>query len=476
MSGPPDAKPTVVVAGATGFVGQALARALHPDHRVVGLSRGERQPDEHVAEWRACDLFSLLDAERALAGADLAVYLVHSMMPSAKLTQGSFRDFDLICADNFGRAAKRAGVRQIVYLGGLVPPDGDRSAHLESRLEVERALGDHGVPVTALRAGLVLGAGGSSFQMLKRLVQRLPAMLLPRWTSTRMQPIALDDVVALLRFALGNERCFGESYDVGAPDAVTYRELLLLTAELLGRRVSAYPVPFLSPRLSRWWVSLITGAPLDLVAPLVESLQHEMVADDRRLQSMAGLPGLPVREALARALAEDATAVPVAFRAPPSRTKRRVRSVQRMAVPPGHDALWAAEEYVRWLPAFFRGLLHVEVDERRTCRFELTPVGTLLELSLAGARSHPDRQLFYVTGGILAKPTKRARFELRQMLDGEVLLAAIHDFEPRLPWPIYVATQGPFHAWVMHAFGRHLARGSFAHRRSGWDGRASAEG
>jgi hypothetical protein len=280
-----------------------------------------------------------------------------------------------------------------------------------------------------------------------------------------------------LRFALGREACFGEGYDVGAPEVLNYRELLGLTGELLtGRRPTLYPLPFMTVGLSRLWVSLVTGAPLDLVSPLVESLKHEMVADDRRLQEMAGLPGMPVREALERALAEDAhQPEPIAFQAPPARAERRVRSVQRMGLHSGHDALWAAEEYVRWLPTFFRGLLRVAVDERRTCRFELAPAGTLLELTLAPARSHPDRQLFYVTGGMLARPNPRARFELRQMLDGSVLLAAIHDFEPRLPWPIYVATQGPFHAWVMRAFGRHLATKTLADRRSGWDETPTAQ-
>ena len=161
---------TIVIAGATGFVGRALAPALAPTARVIGLSRGARTPDSVYAEWRACDLFSLLDAEHALEGADVAFYLVHSMMPSAHLTQGHFRDLDLVCADNFARAAKSRGVRQIIYLGGLVPEGGALSPHLESRLEVERALGAYGVPVTSLRAGLVIGAGGSSFAMLQRAV------------------------------------------------------------------------------------------------------------------------------------------------------------------------------------------------------------------------------------------------------------------------------------------------------------------
>jgi uncharacterized protein YbjT (DUF2867 family) len=449
----------VVIAGATGFVGRALARALAPDHHVVGLSRGASAPDADVAAWRACDLFSLLDAERALEGADLAVYLVHSMMPSAHLTQGGFRDFDLVCADNFARAARKAGARQIVYLGGLTPPGQSLSAHLESRLEVERALEGYGVPVTTLRAGLVLGPGGSSFEMLRRLVERLPAMLCPAWTSTRMQPIALADVVSLLRYVLGREACFGQNYDVGSPDVLNYRELIGLTGELLGRRRATFAVPFLTVGLSRLWVRLITGAPLALVGPLVESLAHEMVAGDRRLQAMADVPGLDARAALALALAPAPPVAPKAYRPNAPGAARRVRSVQRMRLPPGRDAAWAAEEYVRWLPTFFRGLLRVEVDAARVCRFRLVGVGVVLELTPAPARSTPDRQLFYVTGGLLARPTKRARFELRQVLDGTVLLAAIHDFEPRLPWPIYTLTQAPFHKHVMLAFGRHLARG-----------------
>ena len=456
-------RPTVVIAGATGFVGRALAHALAPDHHVVGLSRGAREPDADVAAWRGCDLFSLLDAERALEGADLAVYLVHSMMPSAHLTQGSFRDFDLVCADNFARAARKAGARQIVYLGGLTPAGEHLSAHLASRLEVEQALEGYGVPVTTLRAGLVIGPGGSSFEMLRRLVERLPAMLCPVWTSTRMQPIALADVVSLLRYVLGREACFGQNYDVGSPDVLNYRELLGLTGELLGHRRAMYPVPFLTVGLSRLWVRLITGAPLDLVGPLVESLEHEMVAGDRRLQAMAGLPGLSARAALELALAPAPSSspprAPIAFRPSSPRAARRVRSVQRMGLPLGRDAAWAAEEYVRWLPTFFRGLLRVDVDvdAGRVCRFRFVGVGVLLELTPAPARSTPDRQLFYVTGGALARPTKRARFELRQVLDGSVLLAAIHDFEPRLPWPVYTLTQAPFHKLVMLAFGRHLA-------------------
>ena len=146
------------------------------------------------------DSFSVQQTRDALEGADVAVYLVHSMSPNSRLTQGRFEDLDLLLADNFGRAASAAGVQRIVYLGGLMPKEdpSELSAHLASRFEVEKALGAHGVPVTAVRAGLVVGAEGSSLNILVRLVERLPLMVCPSWTSSRTQPIALSDVVEIL--------------------------------------------------------------------------------------------------------------------------------------------------------------------------------------------------------------------------------------------------------------------------------------
>ncbi len=447
-------RPLVALAGASGFVGKALASTLAKRLRVAGISRAiprEAAPD--FAEWRRADLFNLREAEAALAGAKYAVYLVHSMLPTARLTQGSFADLDLICADNFARAAKLAGVEQIVYLGGLIPEQNSAlSPHLASRLEVEKTLGAYGVPVTVLRAGMVIGGGGSSFQILERLVRRLPAMVCPSWTRTRMQPVAVDDVVKLLAFAVGEPACFGQIFDVGAPEAMSYRELMALTAELIGVRRPMVPVPLFTPALSRLWVSLITGAPGTLVGPLVESLRHEMVARDHRLADMAGLTPTPVRTALEQALASappkrasSATEPAPSVTAGRARERPHVRSVQRMRLPAGCDAAWAADEYARWLPRGLRGLLRVEVDPDRTCRFYFGSMKhALLELTYVGDRSHPDRQLFYVSGGLLTSTRAtnggRARFELRQVLDSRTLVTAIHDYRPRLPWYVYTAT------------------------------------
>lgn len=483
---------TVAIAGASGFVGRALAQALVPDHAVIALGRSP--PDEEPAgrdetsrpqpAWRRCDLFSLLDAERGLAGADVAVYLVHSMLPSSRLVQGRFQDLDLICADNFARAARRVGVRRIVYLGGLVPDlppgSGGLSAHLASRLEVERALAAHGVPLVALRASLVIGAAGSSFEMMVRLVERLPAMICPSWTRTSTQPIALADIVRLLAFAIDDAELPVGAYDVGGPDVVSYRNLMALTAARLGlpRRPMA-PVPFFSPGLSRLWVSLFSGAPRALVAPLVQSLRHPMVARDRRLQARAGVPGIPLVAALDDALAKRAAASHSSRPARPAarvtRAIRRlarpagdVRSVQRLTLPRGHDARWIADEYLRWLPRHLRFLLRVDTtrdasvgpDAPLLCRFRLAfwrrP---LIELRFSAERSTSDRPLFYVTGGLLAqRGPSRGRLEFRELPDRTTVLAALHDYVPRLPFAIYVATQGLVHRTVMAAFARHLLR------------------
>ena len=448
-----DARPLVLVGGGSGFVGKALASALSARFRVAGLSRSPREAEPPFDEWRCADLFNLREATAALEGARFAFYLVHSMLPSARLTQGSFADLDLICADNFARAASLAGVEQIVYLGGLVPEGSALSPHLESRLEVERTLGRYGVPLTTLRAGMVIGGGGSSFEILVRLVRRLPAMVCPRWTLTRMQPVAVDDVVRLLSFAVAREECYGQTFDVGAPEALSYRELMVMCASLLGIHRAMVPVRLFTPWLSKLWVQLVTGAPGELVGPLVESLRHQMIARDHRLAAMAGMEPTPVREALRRALAAD----PVHLVSPRAPKALLVRSVQRMRLPPLRDARWAAAEYVRWLPRVFRKLLRVQIDPQGRCRFGLPLLRAPLLVLTPAEDTTTDRQLFFVTGGLLTKQGQGGRFELRQVLDGRTLLTAIHDYGPRLPWYLYRWTQARVHAWVMGAFRRHLA-------------------
>jgi len=459
-------KKRLAVAGASGFVGRALLRAIAHSYEVIGLARSAAaQQARPGLTWRSCDLYNLKDAEKALEGADLAVYLVHSMMPSARLTQGRFDDLDLICADNFARAAAKNGIRSIVYLGGLLPVSTEAlSLHLESRLEVERTLAAHGAEVTTLRAGLIIGAGGSSFDMMARLVGRLPFMLGPRWTRSLSQGIALPDATALLAYAIAHPELAGRAYDIGSPDVVSYADMLRMTGAAQGKRTRVITLPVRTVSLSLLWVSVITGASQALVRPLVESLKHDMIATDGLvLQQQAGVKTMGLREALEQAVREDAakaTTSKAITPSPPVAREHRVCSVQRLGVAAGRDAAWVAEEYVRWLPSFMRPLLRVFVDEARTCRFYFAWFQTpLLVLTFAAERSAPDRQLFYVTGGLLAKtPVQgRPRLEFRSVLGGAFVLAAIHDFVPRLPWLVYKYTQALVHLFVMRSFGRHLA-------------------
>lgn len=451
-------RPRVVVAGASGYVGRALTERLSQSYEVVGLSRRAPAARDHSSVvWRAADLFSLRETEDALEGADFAVYLVHSMMPTERLTQARFEDLDLILADNFARAAAKAGIKQILYLGGLLPP-GARSVHLESRREVEDALAAHGVPVTTVRAGLVVGPGGSSTRILTALVRRLPLMLTPAWTGTACQPIALQDLLPALEHALARPDCYGKVFDVGGAEVLTYREMMERTAAAMGTQRPMFGVPLLTPRMSVAWVCLVTGAPRQLVGPLVESLKHPMVARDNRLIDAVGGPKVSFDEALRQALAEPEQT----GRAQPHPRRRTARSVQRLPVPMDKDATWVAQEYARWLPKFMWPFLRVEQDGQDLHFYLRTLRTPLLRLRYLEGRSTKDRAVYQVVGGLLSRPQPEGapagRLEFRLVNEGRHVVAAVHEFRPRLPWMVYSLTQAQIHLGVMLAFRHHLAR------------------
>ena len=469
---------TIAVAGASGFVGRHLVDRLCAEHDVIALGRSADSGKPWrgtLATARRCDLFSLTDAETALAGVDVAYYLVHSMMPTARLTQARFEDMDAIIADNFGRAAAQAGVKQIIYLGGLIPQVGELSKHLESREEVETLLGAHGVPVTVLRAGLVVGKGGSSLEIMTKLVERLPAMICPSWTESKTQPVALADVVELLARSAGHEQVVGRVFDIGGPDVLSYREMIRRTAKVMGLKRRLFSIGVLTPGLSTLWVSLVTGSSRALVGPLVQSLKHPMVARDDELARIFGVQTIGFEEALRTAFAEtDAPAprAPNPTPAPPApgsavtptpagRPAPDVRSIQRLQLVEETDAISVASDYLEWLPRFCRPWLRVDVDAVGVCQFKVR--GTkicLLELSYSQERSSADRALLYITDGVLARVREgdRDRLEFRMLPDRRSVLAAIHDFTPALPWFIYKLTQAQAHLVVMRAFGRHLRR------------------
>jgi uncharacterized protein YbjT (DUF2867 family) len=249
----------ILVTGATGFVGRHVTSALEAaGHDVSAMTRRPQQYRGTGAAVRG-DIADAGSLRSALDGHDGAFYLVHS------LAHVDFAERDRAGASAFGHAAAAAGVSQIVYLGGLGDDDDALSPHLRSRREVERILSDT-APTTALRAGIIIGDGSISWEILRQLVERLPAMVTPRWVQTRTQPIALADAVWFLVAVAGLDAAIGETYEIGGPHALSYRDMLLTVAQMTGRRRVIVPVPVLTPRLSSEWLRLVTNVDLTTAA------------------------------------------------------------------------------------------------------------------------------------------------------------------------------------------------------------------
>jgi uncharacterized protein YbjT (DUF2867 family) len=289
----------ILVTGATGFIGRRLVPALIGEgHDVRAMTRRPESydgPGEPVAG-NVNDRDSLMDP---LEGVDVAYYLVHS------LDDTDFERKDAEAARAFGSAAKERKVGQIVYLGGL-GDDGALSAHLRSRREVESLLAETGVPVTVLRAAIVVGAGGISWEITRQLVKNLPAMVVPKWAATKTQPIAVDDVVRYLVGVCGRDAALGQTFEVGGPDRLSYIDMLRVAAEQdTGRSVPIVQVPVLTPGLSSRWLALVTDVDVTTGRNLIDSMGTEVVVTEQRIREL--VPGEPLgyAEAVRRALSED---------------------------------------------------------------------------------------------------------------------------------------------------------------------------
>lgn len=449
----------ILIAGASGFIGQSLLKRLELDVNlsIVALSRQKLSVVHERLEWKQADLFSLKDITDVMEGCDQVVYLVHSMLPSASLVQGKFYDLDLILADNFARAAKTHKVQHILYLGGLLPEDRSHlSWHLKSRQEVEKILRDAAPKVTVLRAGMVLGASGSSFVMMKRLVQRLPFMICPNWTKTPAQTIDLLDLTSVLRECLMNPDVQGRTWDVGGREILSYQDLMKLTAKIFKKKVKFININLFTPQISRFWVTLITGAPKALVYPLILSLKHPMLVRPENRFPIESLMNTSVQESIERIVSKEAQPVHAFAANKTTRGPKSARSVQRLPLPEGKDAVWVVEEYFRWLPRFFSFIIKIKIIGDYCHFYFLHPKIVLLILQKSVDRSTPDRQLLYVKGGLLSGEQSRARLEFREVMAKKYIIAGIHDFRPALPWILYRYTQAIVHLLVMKAFGVHL--------------------
>ena len=276
----------ILVTGATGYIGGRLVpQLLASGYKVRVLVRDPERllgrNWSHEVEVSQGDVLKPETLASALDGIRAAYYLIHSMQGST-----DFHERDLLAARNFSQAAKKAGIEQIIYLGGLGNPEEDLSEHLASRQATGEILAQAGVPVTEFRAAIIVGSGSISFEMIRYLTERIPVMMCPRWVYTRVQPISIDDVLSYLLSALETPDCQGRVIEIGGADVFTYGDMLQGYAEVRDLRRVLISVPVLSPRLSSYWVHWMTPVPVAITRPLVEGLRNEVIVRDDSAQQL----------------------------------------------------------------------------------------------------------------------------------------------------------------------------------------------
>jgi uncharacterized protein YbjT (DUF2867 family) len=295
----------ILVTGASGYIGGRLAPALAAQgHSVRAMARDPRKLD-----WRgwkdievvAGDVFDNESLRRAVDGIEVVYYLIHSMASSG----GQFAGKDITAARNVAHVCAEAGVKRIIYLGGLGDPKSFLSKHLRSRLETGNALRMGPVPVTELRAAIIVGSGSASFEIIRDLARRLPVMVCPRWVRSKCEPISIRQVLAYLISVLDESRSIGEILEVGGGEILSYADLMRQCAEVMGRKIHILVVPVLTPRLSSYWLNLVTSVPMAIARPLVEGLRNDVICQDHRIRDWIPVIPMTYREAVCLALEKD---------------------------------------------------------------------------------------------------------------------------------------------------------------------------
>ena len=290
----------ILVSGASGFIGRRLVRRLllSPGStnwsircmtRNANLLSGYFQDDRGNLEFVQADVQNYPELVKALAGVDIAFYLIHSMEGSSREWK-KFAERDRNAAENFAKAVNEAGVSRVIYLGGLTyAPVQELSKHMRSRMEVGEILKKSNAAVTIFRAAVILGQGGGSFQMLQYLVERLPLMVCPKWVLTKCQPIAIDDVVEYLVRSIETNETESKTFDIGGPEILTYMDMMVQYGKTLKKSIKIIIIPYLTPRLSSYWIDLITPVKASLARPLIDSLRHEAIVKDNSISDIIPL-------------------------------------------------------------------------------------------------------------------------------------------------------------------------------------------
>jgi len=303
----------ILVTGATGFIGSRIVKRLlaNGHYKVRCMTRNPENIYElfnstgDIVEVVKADASNYLELVEALKEVDVAFYLIHSMEGSTKKWQ-EFSKRDRIAAENFARAASETNTKRIIYLSGLIDiKHKDLSEHMQSRKEVGDILRTSKAEVTIFRAAVILGQGGGSFQMLQYLVERLPVMVCPKWVLTKSQPISVDDVVTYLIKSLEVEDTDNKDFDIGGPEILSYLDMMKRYSAILNKSLKIVIIPFLTPRLSSYWVDLITPVKASLARPLIDSLKHEAVVHDNEIQKLIPIKLMNFEESIKTAMKEQ---------------------------------------------------------------------------------------------------------------------------------------------------------------------------
>jgi len=291
----------ILITGATGYIAQRLLPALNDgQHEIVCCVRDKNRfrlpsPAAHVSIIEV-DFLQEETMKEIPADIDAAYYLIHSMATGS----GDFSEMEAKAAKNFTKAISNTSAKQIIYLSGIVN-EKELSKHLQSRQNVEKILGESRVPLTTLRAGIIVGSGSASFEIIRDLVEKLPVMIAPRWVNTRCQPIAIRNVIEYLSGVLLNESTYGQSYDIGGPDVLSYKQMLLQFAEVRKLKRRILVVPVMTPRLSSYWLYFVTSTSYKLAKNLVDSMKVEVICRPNDLGKRLGIEAIPYKKAIAMA-------------------------------------------------------------------------------------------------------------------------------------------------------------------------------
>lgn len=444
----------ILLTGASGYIGSHLMNKLKDNYEIIAISRNiENKSNEHNVTWKAADLFDLNEITEVMEDIDIAIYLVHSMMPSAKLTQASFEDMDALLADNFAKAASYNKVQHIVFMSGLIPNTNELSPHLRSRLECEQILGSYGVPVSTLRAGLIIGSKGSSYPILKKLVERLPGLLLPKWAYNTTLPVAIDDVIDGLYKIVERNPIENESIDIGGPSHMTYKDLFKQTAEVLDKRLPTIDLPIIPIWLSKYWVKLISGVPKEMVYPLMDSLIHDMIRNDENIVKDISIGKIDYKESVRNALEEE-TKTQKKGKSSRKGDIKDVRAISRVVLPKDVNMIQLAESYANFLNRITLNVVNSDFNEDNFTISVPCLNKDLLLLSKDFKASNNERILYRIVGGDFALDSDggNARLEFRRLPNSDACIIALQEYEPTLPWWVYKYTQAKVHKSVMNLF------------------------